>query len=84
MAAQFTATKGLSARGLDWCSARATTSLPVPVSPSSRTGSSLARPWRAMRSARAKRLSRPASSSSTWAFCVEGALVTGAVPPRLV
>ena len=33
MAAQFTATKGPAARGLQACSVRAATSLPVPLSP---------------------------------------------------
>ncbi|MNC21325.1 hypothetical protein D3C75_693000 [compost metagenome] len=64
MAAQLTATKGLSARGLDWCKARATTSLPVPVSPSNSTGRSLFRPRQAMRRARARRASLPARVSS--------------------
>ena len=33
MAAQFTVTKGLSRRGLNWCIAREKTSFPVPLSP---------------------------------------------------
>ena len=37
IAAQFTAMNGLSARSLVICTARASTSLPTPVSPSSRT-----------------------------------------------
>ena len=47
-AAQFSATNGLSARGLLACTARATSSLPVPVSPVTRTvpGAAAARPIR--------------------------------------
>ena len=40
MAPQLMATKGRSARGPEACSARATTSLPVPVSPRITTGAS--------------------------------------------
>ena len=40
MAAQFTATKGLSLRSDFWCRWRAITSLPVPLSPVTRTGAS--------------------------------------------
>ena len=37
MAAQLTATNGLPARGLTWCSARANSSLPTPDSPANST-----------------------------------------------
>ena len=41
MAAQLTRTNARPLRGLRWCSARASSSLPVPVSPSSRTAASV-------------------------------------------
>ncbi len=44
-AAQFTATKGRPARGLSSWSARATTSLPVPLSPRSSTVARLGATW---------------------------------------
>ncbi len=41
-AAQFSVTNGPSRRGLRWCSARAISSFPVPVSPMMQTRASLA------------------------------------------
>ena len=68
MAAQLTATKGRSARTLLRCRARATSSLPVPVSPSTSTVASLsaARP---MRLKTCRMASLPLTSSPSSCIC---------------
>ena len=90
IAAQFTATNGFARRALRWCSACATSSLPVPLSPRTSTDRSvsatfwmvskicfIARPWPIRFSKERSRSTRSSSSRcSRWSCVRSSALRT--------
>ncbi len=89
IAAQLTFTSGLSRRPLAACSARATSSLPVPVSPRMRTVVSVGATWCRSRSTWARRWlrplispARPISRSSSRRYSVSSVSERIAVRPR--